>query len=73
MERLPQVDDPRIISERSEIILRNCLTPEHWGLSKIDQQNDYGLDFRVERRVQGRNTGQDFFVQLILLRHITAI
>ena len=64
MTRLPIVDDSRIISERSEIILRNCFSPEHWGLIKIPQESDYGLDFRVERRLQGQNTGQDFFVQL---------
>jgi hypothetical protein len=62
LKRLPYIDDPRIISERSEIVLRNCLEPEHWGVSKIHQDNDYGLDFRVERRLQGRNTGKDFFI-----------
>lgn len=63
-EQFPQLSHAQAIGREAEKVFESLLSSRLWVDSKIPQESDFGLDYRVEAVSDGKLKGCEFYVQL---------
>ena len=63
-ESFPRISDPQVTARDAEKIFEGLLSSRLWNDTKIPQERDFGLDYRIEAIQDGSLKGCEFLVQL---------
>ena len=63
-EQFPQLSHAQAIGREAEKVFESLLSSRLWVDSKIPQERDFGLDYRIEAVSDGKLKGCEFYVQL---------